>query len=89
MSATCQCKCKVCKKEFTAKVADRKRGWAQCCSKSCAAIKRERRTGTYRSNMARIKASRRYDEDMDGGMSAPTFQNAHQFSNEDYFRGKD
>lgn len=45
---TCDCKCKVCKKWFKAKIADRKRSWALCCSKSCAAIKRERRTGTYR-----------------------------------------
>jgi len=29
--------CKCCPDKFTARVADRKRGWAQFCSKSCAA----------------------------------------------------
>ena len=88
MSNTCQCKCKVCKKEFTAKVADRRRGWAQCCSKSCAATKRERRTGTYRSNMARIEAGRARVEYDDCGQGE-VFADAHLFSNEDYFLGKD
>jgi len=32
-----------CKKEFTAKKADRKRGWARCCGKSCAAWTREKK----------------------------------------------
>lgn len=80
MSQTCQCKCKVCGSEFTAKVADRKRGWARCCSKSCAAVRRERKTGAYRSWVGRQVR----DDDQE-----PTFSNAHQFSNEDYFRGKD
>lgn len=31
--AICQC----CGCHFTRRVADRKRGWAKCCSKSCAA----------------------------------------------------
>lgn len=31
--AICQC----CGRPFTRRVADRKRGWAKCCSKSCAA----------------------------------------------------
>ena len=34
---TCQCKCKFCGVMFTARVADRKRGWARFCSKSCKA----------------------------------------------------
>ena len=35
---------------FTAKVADRKRGWAKCCSKACAAWVREKKLdrGGYR-----------------------------------------
>lgn len=32
---------------FTARVADRKRGWAKSCSKSCAATKSNRETGKY------------------------------------------
>ncbi len=36
---TCECKCARCGEMFTARVADRKRGWARFCSKSCKAIK--------------------------------------------------
>lgn len=32
-----------CGKEFEAKAADRKRGWAKCCSKACAAFMREKK----------------------------------------------
>lgn len=39
MTATVAVKCKCCKKPFTARVADRKRGWGLYCSKSCKAIK--------------------------------------------------
>lgn len=34
-------KCAWCKDVFSARKADRDRGWARCCSKSCAAKKRE------------------------------------------------
>jgi hypothetical protein len=47
MAATVIVKCKCCKTEFTARVADRKRGWAKFCSKSCKAKKQEARTGQY------------------------------------------
>lgn len=30
-------KCKCCEQHFKAKESDIKRGWAKCCSKSCAA----------------------------------------------------
>ena len=36
---TVECKCERCKEPFIARVADRKRGWARFCSKSCKAIK--------------------------------------------------
>jgi len=36
--AKIECKCKNCKTKFIARVADRKRGWAKFCSKSCKAI---------------------------------------------------
>ena len=39
---TVECKCDWCQKSFTAKVADRNRGWAKCCSKACAASIREK-----------------------------------------------
>lgn len=35
-------KCRWCKRPFQAKEADVKRGWARCCSKSCAASLREK-----------------------------------------------
>lgn len=34
--------CQSCGKAFLAKQSDINRGWAKCCSKSCAASKRER-----------------------------------------------
>ncbi len=43
--ATVEVNCQCCKTPFTARVADRKRGWAKFCSKSCKAIKQEQRTG--------------------------------------------
>ena len=36
-----------CGKLFKARLADRRRGWAKSCSKSCAAIKSNRETGKY------------------------------------------
>ena len=43
--ATYTCENKSCRKQFTARVADRNRGWARFCSKSCKAIAQTRRTG--------------------------------------------
>lgn len=40
-----QVNCKTCGAEFSARPADRKRGWARFCSKSCKAREQERRTG--------------------------------------------
>lgn len=40
---TYQCRC--CGQNFSARVADRKRGWAKYCSKSCKAIIQDVRTG--------------------------------------------
>lgn len=37
MSATVEVACKWCKQSFTARTADRKRGWARFCSKTCKA----------------------------------------------------
>jgi hypothetical protein len=45
--ATVKVKCKNCKTEFEARVADRNRGWGRYCSKSCKAIKQEQRTGQH------------------------------------------
>jgi len=38
-------KCKRCGDPFSAREADRKRGWARYCSKSCKAIVQTRKTG--------------------------------------------
>jgi hypothetical protein len=38
---------------FTARVADRKRGWGKSCSKSCAAIKGNRETGKFQKFLGR------------------------------------
>lgn len=35
---TVEVTCKCCPEKFMARVSDRKRGWAQFCSKSCAAF---------------------------------------------------
>lgn len=49
MASTAQYKCQQCQKIFTARTADRARGWARFCSKSCKAIKQEQQTGQYAS----------------------------------------
>lgn len=38
--------CKCCGKEFSARTADVKRGWARFCSKSCKATKQYRHTAS-------------------------------------------
>jgi len=45
MAAMGTYKCKRCGDPFTARVADRRRGWARFCSKSCKAIRQTQRTG--------------------------------------------
>lgn len=47
------CKNKRCQCTFTARVADRKRGWARFCSKSCKAVVQEKRTGQYAAYKSR------------------------------------
>lgn len=48
-SATATYKCLCCGDPFTARTADRARGWARYCSKSCKAKRQEARTGQYRA----------------------------------------
>jgi hypothetical protein len=54
-----------------AREADVKRGWAKSCSKSCAATKREKRTGVFKAYCERQERKGR----------DPEFSNAHQFDN--------
>lgn len=65
--ATVRVKCerKACRAEFTARVADRKRGWARFCSKSCKAIKQEQRTGQFASLVHRGRPDRMTTEERD------------------------
>lgn len=52
MASTGTYKC-WCGKNFTARTADRNRGWAKFCSKSCKAKEQESRTGQYHLYKAR------------------------------------
>lgn len=56
--AKVEVRCLQCKTSFQARVADRKRGWAKFCSKSCKATHQERRTGQY----AKYLSGSGYDE---------------------------
>lgn len=60
-------KCKTCGLPFEARVADRKRGWARFCSKSCKAIKQERRTSQHRAHKELVAHIERE------GRDGPTF----------------
>ncbi len=77
MAATAEYACQRCKCPFIARVADRKRGWARFCSKSCKASRQEQRTGQHAAYQVR-KAHR--SDGHEGG----EFSNAHLFSNEDH-----
>lgn len=86
--------CIWCGNAFSAKVADRKRGWAKACSKSCAAKLREKkldRLGLQRGNPgtagSRGAGGRPRWESRDD--DAPTFSDAHLFSNEEHDCNKD
>lgn len=46
-------KCACCGDPFLARTADRARGWARFCSKSCKARKQEARTGQHRAYQER------------------------------------
>jgi len=67
------CNWRNCREKFMAREADVKRGWAKFCSKSCKAKAQESCTG---QNAAFHNRRDEYGE--------PTFDNAHQFSNEEH-----
>ena len=54
--------CDWCNAPFEARVADRKRGWARFCSKSCKAKSQEKRTGQHAAFLAR-----QFDDDLADG----------------------
>lgn len=51
--------CDNCKKEYTADMRNIKRGWGLCCSKSCAAKKREMSRPNYNSVIVALNNERR------------------------------
>lgn len=57
-------KCDRCGDTFLARTADVNRGWGKFCSKSCKAIKQERRTGQNAAYHARQR--NREDDYADG-----------------------
>mgnify|MGYP003797754215 CR=1 FL=1 len=61
MAATATYTCR-CGKDFTARTADRNRGWARFCSKRCKAVEQESRTGQHRAFLARTEV----DEGLEG-----------------------
>lgn len=76
MASTVEVKCKWCKGLFAARVADRKRGWARFCSKSCKAMKQEKRTGQNAAFQARPDSHGNGhfdDDDILSGMSDMDF----------------
>ncbi len=77
MAATAEFACQWCKQPFIARLADRKRGWARYCSKSCKASRQERRTGQHTAYQDRRERS---GNPYEGG----EFADAHLFSNEDH-----
>ncbi|WP_431145004.1 hypothetical protein [Pseudomonas alvandae] len=77
MAATAEYACLRCKQPFVARTADRKRGWARYCSKSCKASKQEQRTGQHAAFQERKQ--RRAD-----GHEGGEFTDAHLFSNEEH-----
>lgn len=48
MAANVEVKCKKCGCKFFARVADRARGWALFCSKSCKAIAQTQQRGSHK-----------------------------------------
>lgn len=63
MASTATYKCKCCGDPFTARVADRARGWAKFCSKSCKAIRQTQKTGRGRGG-SQVGAEDWHDESM-------------------------
>ena len=72
--ARAEYKCDHCKTLFMARVADRKRGWARFCSKSCKAKKQEKRTGQMTNYLMRGHRGENYNRDY--------FMDDHPFSSD-------
>lgn len=69
---------------FEARTADRSRGWARFCCKSCKAVVQEKRTGQYGRVPNIVRYANRLNDRHDDDDYEPTeFANAHLFSNEE------
>lgn len=80
---TVEVKC-ACGTMFTARVADRNRGWAKSCSKSCAARRSNTQTGKYREYLYRVNSGLDGSgRDRFGYYHEREFSNAHLFIEED------
>jgi hypothetical protein len=74
MTSTAIYKCQCCKQDFVARTADRKRGWARFCSKSCKAIRQEQRTGQFSAYKDRQENGQSFDDDWCHPFSEEAFQ---------------
>lgn len=85
MAKTATYRCQCCKAEFKARTADRKRGWARFCSKSCKALRQTQRTGRGHPDDQRRDPYAAYDSrGREIGFYAPPFDNTeHQNSEPD------
>lgn len=90
MPSMIEVKCKRCKQPFMARVADRNRGWGRFCSKSCKAIKQERRTGQHADYKHRENFTQLV-RDANGGKGPRDFQREFggipQFNNRGEYEG--
>lgn len=76
-----RCACGV---TFTARVADRKRGWARSCSKSCAARRSNAQTGKYQKFLHKESAGADGSgRDRFGYYHEQEFSDAHLFGEDD------
>lgn len=83
---TVQAKCanKSCGLPFTARVADRKRGWGKFCSKACKAVVQEKRTGQHAAYIHGRKREGFYDnQGRYVGFSGANFSNEEHDCNKE------
>lgn len=73
MASTATYKCKCCGAPFEARTAERARGWAKFCSKSCKAVKQTQAGGGRRKSGARGSRYPRHDD-----LSEMTHKNCEQ-----------
>lgn len=73
--------CDYCNKEYSARKADIDRGWGLCCSKSCAASKREEAKPGYNKATVAMNNIRR---EVWNSPDNPRSENFREMSDDDY-----